>query len=127
MRYGYFNSRCISIGGLGAPYSILKNGGADFIYYDRGENKSLFWNSMIKKLKANDVLYIYHFYDLDLKGRDRVILERLKKLKELKILVLIRDYNGIFQEIDIEKESLLKIKKKLIYDPRFPPRRYTYY
>ena len=74
---------------------------------------------MLKKLKANDVLYIQHLYDLDPKKRDRVIIDRLKKLKELKVIVFISDYSGIFQEIDIEKDSFLEIKKKLIYTPRF--------
>lgn len=116
MTYGYFKSHTYQVpGGLGEEYAELKKAtGAEIIFYDYYRNSSLYWNRLMKKLEANDTLYISHLSDLDIKRRDFIIRKRLEKLQEMKVRVFIKDTNQLFQYIDIENDSLYTIKQKLI-------------
>lgn len=115
MKYGYFKSHAYQHnGGLGEIYADLRRAGAEVIYYDYYRNSSPYWNMLLKKLKAYDVLYIDHLYDLDINQREHFIVKQLKKLKELKVQVFIKNTNQVFLEIDIENDSLFIIKDKLL-------------
>lgn len=115
MKYGYFKSHTYHVnGGLGGEYAELKRKtGADSIYYDYYRNQSPFWIILLKKLQEGDVLFILHLFDLDLKQRDKVIMDKLKELQKLKVQVFIQDANQNFQCIDIENDSLSTIKERL--------------